>query len=313
MENRQKTEPKVFVILINWNQEQDVYECLDSLRKLHYSNYEVIVVDNASTDGSANRIKCKFPEIILLRNEENLGYAGGNNVGIKLALKHGAEYILLLNSDTVASKSLLSVLIEALAINKSLGIVGPAIYLYNEPNYLNFGVGNINRNTGFVEHFLKNGKYLPQYVGKSLIYCTFLTGCAMLIKRKVFEKVGFLDTDYFYLSEDTDFCVRAVDNNFKLAHIPKTKIWHKGASSCGGFDSPFRLYYETRNRLLFVKKNKRKFKWIKDGIKIFYNILFRIAYQLIRKGDLSGSLAISEGIADFLKWEVGKTKREWNV
>lgn len=252
---------KVAVIIVNWNLKADTLECLASIGHLNLKNmdFSVIVVDNGSTDGSAEAIKKKFPKVTLIEEEKNLGFTGGNNLGIDLALKNGAEFIWLLNNDTVVDKEALQELIKV--FNGNVGIAGSKIYFYKDREYHNeryqpgergrviwYAGGMIDWQNMYGSHrgvdAVDNGQF------DEIIETDFVTGCSMLVSSKIFEKTGKLDEKFYLYLEDLDFSLRAKRAGFKLMFAPKSIVWHKNAGSSAGPGSPIHEYYQTRNRLL---------------------------------------------------------------
>jgi len=306
-----KNEPKVAVILLNWNTAEETIECINSLKKVDYRNFEIILVDNGSTNDSFDIIKRTFSksEVILIKNKQNLGFSGGNNVGIKQALENKTDYTFLLNNDTIVNQELLSTLVEFMEDNPQAGIVAPIMFFYNRPDYIWFAGGIMDRNTGIGNHIGYEEKYSSKF--DKIIECNFITGCGMFFRSKVFNEVGFFDTDYFHTSEDADLCFRVIDKGYKLYLNPKAKLWHKcGASllnsSQNKLKSPPRYtYYEIRNRLLFIKKNGKKGMLFKSLYKIVHFHLYEI-YELIKDGNFKSILTLFYGILDFFLGRFGE-------
>lgn len=251
--NTYKVQPKVAVILLNWNGKEDTLECLASVKQLDYSNYEIVLVDNGSIDGSVDAFTKYYPDVILLQTGENLGYAGGNNVGISYALDNKAEYVLLLNNDTVIDVQLINAFIEA---SKAIGIpaiLGGKIYYYAQPDTLWYaGARWIPSKLDF-EHIGLGQKDAPIY---DLISKTdYVTGCLMFVPTEIFRQVGLLDEDFFLIYEETDWCYRAKKYGYDCYYIPTAKIWHKISVSFGGSQSPIFEYFMARNRLLWASKH----------------------------------------------------------
>lgn len=252
-EKSNNTSPKVSIIILNWNGTEDTLECLASVRQLDYSNYEVIVVDNGSTDESADAISKQYPDITLLQTGANLGYAGGNNVGIRWALDHDADFVLVLNNDTIVAKDMLSHLVKAGLLDDRIGLVGPTNYYYSEPSTV-WATGAMLTNPpedGY--KILGDGDTVSCW--KIATQVDALVGSAMLIQRSVFNKIGFFDEKFFLCWEEFDFSARAREAGFKCLFIPESKIWHKVGSSLGEVESPLRTYYNVRNKLLWAKKH----------------------------------------------------------
>jgi GT2 family glycosyltransferase len=248
--------PKVSIVVLNWNGLENTLECIESLSKINYPDYEIIVVDNGSLDGSAQALKDPRYKITLLENSENIGFSAGNNVGIHHALRLGTDYVFLINNDTVVDPDVLSILVDESKRDVRTGIIGPKIYNYYEPGKVWFAGASIDWKTGESLHLsheeIDNGKL------NSVIEVDRLTGCAMLIKRVVFEEIGLLDPDYFLYFEDVDFCVRARKAGYKNICVQYAKVWHKVSMSTRAKEgSPLHTYYHNRNRLIFLEKHGR--------------------------------------------------------
>lgn len=287
---------KIFVIILSWNGWKDTVECLESLEKISNDDYQIsiIVVDNGSTEEPRVRLK----DIEILRNKENLGFAEGNNVGIRHALKNGADYVMILNNDTLVEENLLTELLRVTEQNEKIGIAAPKIYFvpgfeYHHDRYKDNERGRViwyaggvidwqnvlgfHRGVDEVDH--------GQYGVKE--ETDFTSGCCMIIRREVLEKIGLFDSKYYLYWEDNDFCQRARRADFKILYVPQAFLWHKNAGSAGGSGSDLQDYYTTRNRLLFgiryaplraklalvkesVKLLLRGRKWQKQGVIDFF-------------------------------------------
>jgi len=247
-------EPKVAIIILNWNGKEDTLECVDSLRRLEYQNYEIVVVDQNSRDGSQQAIASTFPEVALIRNEENLGFAEGNSVGIRYALTAGAEYIVLLNNDTVVEPGFLKSFLDAARAAPDFDIFGPKIMFYRAPQYI-WAAGScidwkegICTQRGYSE--VDHGQYdTPAEVNA-------LSGCTMMIHRTVFDKIGLLDPRFYLYYEETDWCVRATRAGFRILYVPDVVVRHKVSATIGA-TAPAIVFYMVRNQLLFIAKNAR--------------------------------------------------------
>lgn len=240
--------PKVSIVILNWNQKEDTIECLNSLKGLRYSNYEIVLVDNGSNDGSQKEIIKLFPDVQLIKNPTNLGFTGGCNIGMKHALKNGSDYVFLLNNDTKVDKYVLQYLVNESEENKEVGIAGPAVYSYYKPNHL-LSVG--------YHILIKKGETIP-ITNKTEINnpkeVDYIQGSALLIKRKVLTKVGLFYEPYFIYFEDVEMCLKAKKASYKVICVPTAKIWHKCSKSFGPM-SPKAFYYYSRNRITFVMRN----------------------------------------------------------
>ena len=243
--------PRVEVVVLNWNGLVDTLECLESLACLDYPNYEVVVVDNGSTDASVAAIREHFPDVTLIENDENLGFAGGNNVGLHHALAHNADYVLLLNNDTTVARGFLADLIQVTEADAEIGVASPLIFCYDVPDEIWAAGAAIDWANGSTRR-LWAGQTARE--GETAFDVDFVIGCALLAKREVIETTGFLDSDYYLYYEEADWCVRARHQGYRIVCVPRAKIWHKVSRSTGA-NSPLVAYYMTRNALLFLRKN----------------------------------------------------------
>ncbi|MBU0502974.1 MAG: glycosyltransferase family 2 protein [Candidatus Omnitrophota bacterium] len=245
-------ESKVIIVILNWNGKNDLLECLASVERIDYSNFEVIVVDNGSVDGSLEAIRERFNKTIIIENKENTGFCRGNNIGISYALKRGAEYLLILNNDTIVEPSILNELKVAMDTFTGKIILSPLIAFYQDRRRLNFLGAKID---------LGNGGYFAQYKSedvlsaKGLLDIDYASGCAVFFKPEAVEKSGLLDERYFAYYEDIDWSFRCKKNGFRPKLYPKVLVFHKGLQSSGGAYSPTVYFYLIRNRLYFIRKH----------------------------------------------------------
>ncbi|PIY97332.1 MAG: glycosyltransferase family 2 protein [Candidatus Kerfeldbacteria bacterium CG_4_10_14_0_8_um_filter_42_10] len=288
---------KVGIIILNWNGWKDTQECLKSLVQITYSDFFVTVIDNGSDNNEAQRIISefgKFARVISL--PKNLGYARGNNFGIQHSLKEGAEAVLLLNNDVVADKNFLNFLVNKLKEDR-VGIVGPKILYYHEKNRIWYGGGTFHWWTGLAFHYGEGKLDSPAYNKTREV--SFITGCSMLIKKEVFEKIGYLDEEYQLYWEDADFCYRTFKKCFSLWYVPESRIWHKVSRTIGE-GSPKRSYLVTKSRILFMKKHLSKLQWlIFATLFTFYKIPLKI-FHCLHKGRIENLKAFFIGIKDGL-------------
>lgn len=236
---------KVCIILVNYNSQEETIECLDSLSEISYPNYEVIVVDNGSNECSSLReyINDKS-NMVLIETGYNGGFAAGNNVGIRKGIQNGADYLLLVNNDTIVNKECVNHLVEFSKQHPLAGIVCGKIYFFNPSNMLWFAGGEINFDKGRIRHFgykeLDNGQY------DKPVKISFATGCLMLIPSKVINDVGLLKEDYFLYGEDADYSCRVTNCGYEIWYDPKAFIFHKVGASAGS-NGKATQYYSTRN------------------------------------------------------------------
>lgn len=243
--------PKVAIILLNWNGKKDTLECLASLKSLSYPNYQIIIVDNGSTDDSVSAIHSAHPHIPILETHANLGFAGGNNVGIEWALRHHAEWILLLNNDTTVDPSLLTALLTTANLPPHPKIIGAKILRYQEPTTIDHFGGFWNPSRA---EFTSPDSGLPNHAYLKPRAADYVCGAAFFFHRSVPETIGLLETRYFLFWEETDYCTRAKQAGFHIWTTPQAIIWHKVSSSFTG-GKPHTHYFWWRSRLLFIHLN----------------------------------------------------------
>jgi len=298
-------QPQVLILILNHNQKTDTLRCLESLMELNYSNYKILLVDNNSKDGTADKIGKLYPEVILIETKINLGCAGGRNVGIKYFLfQTKADYILFLDNDTEVDADLLNNLINVAESDNKIGLVAMKVYYFDEPNKFWFAGGaKINWLKG---RFYNSGQGEMDYGqfdnGKEI---DSIPGGFTFIKREVLEKAGKLDERYFIYYEDPDWCVRVKKTGFKIAFAPGAKVWHKASSSLG-MESPAFYYYRTRNRLLFMWKNAPRIKFFLFFFYFLYDFSCHTLLTLYLSRKPKQFRASLIGVMDFLRGRFGE-------
>ncbi len=244
--------PLVYIVTLNWNRRDDTLACVRSLLELDYPNFRIVVVDNASGDDSVSAIRARFPAVEVIANRSNVGFAAGMNVGIEWALAAGAGYVFVMNNDTLVDKQMLSELVEEAEQSSTIGLAGPKIYTFDPPDRVWFAWGYRDPWTWAVIRMPRGRDDARVNTPRDV---NFLTGCGMLVRRDVFEKVGLFDTGYFMYQEDADFCVQVVRAGFRVRYVPTARMWHRVAASSGGEGSPRHLYYRRRALLRFLRRN----------------------------------------------------------
>lgn len=299
---------QVHIVILNWNRPDDTIECLKSVYRLRSTDYrlQTVVVDNGSTDKSLEIIgeyleKHKKLNGVLLPNRENLGFAGGNNVGARYAVKNGADFVLILNNDTIVEENLIVHLIEAAEKNKKAGILSPKIYFakgfeFHKDWYKENELGKVIWYVGGIMDWenVMGSNYgvddvdIGQY--QNVTQIDFATGACMFVRREVFEEIGYFDEKYFLYLEDADFSMRAKKAGWEVIFVPSASLWHK-VSQSSGIGSELNDYYITRNRLLFglryapfrskvalvresIKLLSTGRKWQRRGVTDFYKANF---------------------------------------
>lgn len=247
---KDNTFPLVSIITINYNQVNLTLDLLKSLQAISYANIEIIVVDNNSEFNPAKLLNEKFPEVKVIVSEKNLGFAGGNNLGVKIA---SGEYLLFINNDTEVEKDFLEPLVNKLESSPEIGMVSPKIIYYGTDNVIQYaGATDINQYTGRgrkIGHFEKDQGQYDEDRQTQLAH-----GAAMMVPAKVIEEVGMMPEIYFLYYEEHDWCEMIKRAGYKIYYVSNSKIYHKESMSIGK-NNPFKTYYLTRNRLLFMRRN----------------------------------------------------------
>ncbi len=260
----------ISIIIVNYDTSKLTLECLESLRLIKTTGYDlkIIVVDNGSQEELKIPVKLRSNDLELIRTDNNIGFTGGNNLGMSHAVKYyNPDYFLLLNSDTVVTKNFLDELFIAIqgddrgiAVSKILFEKG---FEYHLKNYKKDELGNIIWFAGGtidwanLTAFHRGVDEVDRGQFDQLSQTDFATGCCMLIKRDLIEKVGILDKKYFLYLEDVDYSIRAKKKGYKIIFCPNSVIFHKNAGSTGGSGSSVHEYYQTRNRIFFFLKYAR--------------------------------------------------------
>ena len=244
-------QPLVVTVILNTNKRADTLACLASLAQNTYANHKIIVLDNASSDGSPEAIRSDYPDVQLIGLTQNLGYAGNNNVGIKAAQAQGADWVFVLNEDTILAPNCIADLVAAGERDPKIGIVGPLVYHHNEPELIQSAGGQMDRHLN-IWHRGQNQKDTGQFATTDTM--EWISGCAILLRRQVIEQVGMLDERFFYYWEETEWCLRARKAGWRIVHVPTAKLWHKGVQR-DYQPKPSVTYYSTRNRLLMLSKH----------------------------------------------------------
>lgn len=260
-ESRGGSQPWVAILILNWNGMRDTLETLESVQRLDYTNFEVVLVDNGSTDGSPEAIMAAFPTVRLIAQPTNLGVAGGRNVGIETILQQsGIDYILILDNDVTVEPSLLDKLVAAAKGDATLGIIGPVVYYHSDPQRI-WSAGSRFIFREVISRLRLNDYRVIQEFADGLEYVDALPGCCMLVKRCVFETIGCFNPHYFMVCNDSEFCCRAAKAGFKRGVVMQARLWHKVSVSTGGGYTPSRAYFRGRSTILFLKAHGRIWHW----------------------------------------------------
>ncbi|MCK6556413.1 glycosyltransferase family 2 protein [Candidatus Binatia bacterium] len=288
--------PSVAVIVLNWNGTDDTLECLRSLVGQDYPRCEVVVVDNGSQSSPRARIAAEFPSVTCIETGQNLGYSGGNNVGIRYALERGHDYVFVLNNDTIVEPNFLTRAIPVAGSDPSIGVVGIKILAWDQPGRVWVAYGEVTYRQSLVRligyYGLDDGRYdHPCDVD-------WVPGTAMLFPRQALERVGLFDEAFFAYHEDVDWCARARERGLRVVYTPVARIYHKGHRSSGGkvYVTP-RQYLAGRNMVLFVRKHAR---WYQT-LRFVAFLLATLPFQYLRRlasGEQRGVVLKVRGMLD---------------
>jgi GT2 family glycosyltransferase len=292
--------PVVTVVVLNWNGKEVTEDCLRSLLASDYPDLCVVVVDNGSTDGSADYLSVRFPDLVILRNPVNLGFTGGSNQGIRHALENNADYILLLNNDTVVDRECVSHLVDAAESSRRYGALNPKIYYSDPPDRLWYAGGAFSLWRGVAQHWGRKSVDRGQY--NALREVTYVSGCALLVRASVLRTVGLLDETLFIYAEDADLSVRIRKAGYRLAYVPMARLWHKE-----GFDTRqnsgqayrYRLYI--RNSLWVLTKHAQPVQLVVAVPYLLVNAVLRLAILSLVRRDIRDAIAPLQGVKDYLQ------------
>jgi hypothetical protein len=245
---KRTSQPTVFVIVLNWNLAQETIDAVESVLLGGYAEQRVVVVDNGSEDGSTTKLAQHFgSRVALLALPKNIGFAAGMNAGIRYALTQDADWILLLNNDTIVAPDMVEVLMDVVLRGSDAAVLAPAIFYYDRPTEL-WRLGDRNL------RWLPVSRTLPaKALAEEKVSVDYVTGCAMLVRRDVFEQVGLLDENLFMYYEDADFCRRVGDAGYRLLAVPAARMWHKVGQSASKVQALTR-YRATRNKVAFFRR-----------------------------------------------------------
>lgn len=273
---------KVAVVILNYKVKDLALKCVWSVQKSSYHDTEIILVDNNSNDGLEEQAK-KIAGIVFIQTGKNLGYGGGNNVGIKKGLSKKSDFIFILNPDATLDKDAISNLVRDCQKFRA-DILGPKIY-FEDRKTLWYAGGIFDKDNVLGKHRGVDEKDLKQY--NKALETDFVSGAAMFVKSDVFKKIGFFDERYFLYYEDSDFCLRAKKQGLRIIYAPNACVYHANAKSTG-LGSLLQDYFITRNRLLYASKFlsfKTRFALLREAIKNFSNSSKRLAVFDYLKGN----------------------------
>jgi GT2 family glycosyltransferase len=270
----------VAVIILTWNRVDDIVTCLESFSCLDYPNYEVIVIDNASADETVETVRANYAWATLIVNDDNLGYVGGNNVGIRYALERRFDYIFILNSDTKITPTVLSELVRVMQSDPRIAITGAKNLCFDSPAFTWGKYGVLNWGPMLVR---THGRFRLDYPEPSPQDVDWIIGNGCMMSRDALEKVGIFDEAFFQVNEDVDWCMRARKLGYRIVYVDSAAIYHKGASSAD-LSKPVVFsygYFLGRNAILFARKHATVLQWARLLTMMAVGVVMRVsAYSL---------------------------------
>lgn len=281
-----KKNPKVSIIIVHFFGIDYIMDCLNSVFKTDYPNFEVIVTFNGNQDDSYEKVKKEFPEAVCILNKKNLGFAKANNQGME---RGSGEIFFLLNDDTIIHPQLISVLVEELTSDEKIGIVGPKIYYYFEREKIWFAGGKINWQKQETSHQGRDQKD-NQLIKDKKQEVDFITGCALMIKKEVTKKIGLLDETFFAFYEDADWCQKAKKAGYKVVYVPFGGVWHHKSATAGNIffgkekEKSHLWLFGTYLKRDFIKQfriNRNKFIFFSRYLPGFLEIKFYLKFLFI--------------------------------
>jgi GT2 family glycosyltransferase len=296
---------KVAIIILNYNDWSSTKECLESLKAVTYGNLETILIDNGAVSIPCAELQRSFPSVIYVRNKKNLGFAGGNNQGVAMAFKRGADYVFLLNNDTVVDAEIIQRLVDAHEEYGPGCVLGCKIMAYRERSKI--------QSCGSRFTF-KNGDLSSTMIGEGEVdrgqydvieECDFISGCALFTSKELIEKIGLFDENFFLIWEDTEFGVRNKRAGGRNITIPLARLWHKGQQSTHNKPHPIRFYLNARNKLYFLSKHG---DYLNIDVGEAKQRMWEEHRSILRSGywlKYTAAYAYSRGIRDFERNQLG--------
>ncbi len=297
----------VGIVLVNFHGTIDTLKCLDSIRAIDPECCLTIVVDNGSTPDPSSEFTQAHPWVKVVRREDNGGWAGGNNTGIRCALEHGADWVLLLNNDTTVAPQLMDRLLAAAQHEPEYGIVGPIICFMDDPETVMTDGCRFNR-PGFAGFFERVPVPIALSDPPRVVSVDIVNGCAMMISRRVFERIGLIDDRFFLIHEEADFCLRARQAGFECGIVAEPLVWHKGSSTFKSTGKSLQRYYDARNLSLLLWKHQVRHRARRTALPSWFQYLKYVYYRFSierEQGEERAADAVLSGLCDALAGRFG--------
>lgn len=301
------TDPLVYIVVLNWNGKNDTLACMRSLEQVWNERTKGIVVDNGSTDGTPDAVRTTFAAVEVLETGRNLGFTGGNNVGLRFALDRGADFVLLLNNDTVVDPRFLAEMIAVATVSDEIGFVSPKIYFLDPPDLLWFAGARFSSRTGYGRVIGYREPDRGQYDNVRTIDRP--CGCAVLVSRRLCREAGLMDDRLFLYADEVEWMLRARKHGFKACYAPNAKVWHKVSASVGRESHPDAFYYGVRNTLYALNAHAHCGSRILGYFRELSVTSVHLAALLLSSAPkVDGLRAIRQGLADYRRGTFGERR-----
>lgn len=248
-------EPVVTIIVLHWRSLSNTIECLNSLHHVDVPKHDIVLVNNGSIDGTVTTVQQVYPTVHIIENVRNLGYVEGNNIGIRYALEHNAEYILLLNNDTVVESDMLAHLMEIALGNPRIGFLCPTIVSYDNPTRQYVGA-KIYWDAGAAAELEQSAEGMPEIVDTD-----YAPGSALLVKSNVIRQIGLLASEFYAYFEDVDWSLRCWHAGYRVVVVPRARVRHKGTMDRNEEKSALATFLFSRNQFVFMRKYAKWYMW----------------------------------------------------
>ena len=293
------------IILLSYNNWQDTKDCINSLKKNDIKDNNILIVENCSSDESFEKLNISFPLIKILRMDKNLGFTGGNNVGIKYALENNYDYAILLNNDTIVeSQDTFEILINEMENNQDVTIGTGRIFYYPQRNLIWYDAGKLIRWKADAVHFNFRKDKNKIELNNHLNVINFISGCYMCIRLRDIPVLGYMDERFFIYLDDIEYSARAISRNLKLRYIPESVIYHKAMGE--GKHTPKMIYYTIRNRRLLINLHfglftKLYFRIVLIIKGIYWFFTNRKYFKILRRADEDYNKNYFGQVPEFIK------------